>query len=112
MNADANPFTASEWPWSESLDAMQATKNHHKVLLENDQVRVLEAWVAPGDTVPVHTHRWPGVIHVVSSSHFVRRDANGTVLVDSRRGDASLQKGCCSLGSGASAPLAGECRRA
>ena len=38
--------------------------------------------------MPVHTHRSPAVIHIVSSSDFVRRDPAGTVLVDSRRGAA------------------------
>ena len=74
------------WPWPESLDAMQAAPDHHRVLLENEHVRVLEGWVAPGDTVPVHTHRWPGVLHIVSSSHFVRFDAEGRLIYDSRNG--------------------------
>jgi hypothetical protein len=74
------------WKWPESLDAMQAAPGHHKVLLENDHVRVLEAWCAPGDTVPVHTHRWPSVLHVISSSDFVRREPSGTVVLDSRTG--------------------------
>lgn len=49
------------WSRPESLDAMQATPERHKVLFENQQVRVLEAWVVPGDTVPAHAHRWPTV---------------------------------------------------
>ena len=77
---------AAGWGWRESLDAMQAAPDHHTVLLENEHVRVLEAFGAPGETVPVHTHRWPAVIRIVSSSDFVRRDPAGTVLVDSRRG--------------------------
>jgi hypothetical protein len=78
--------SAGRWIWPESLDAMQAAPEHHKVLLENEHVRVLEAWVAPGDTVPVHTHRWPSVLHVVISSDFVRHDPNGKVVLDSRNG--------------------------
>lgn len=72
---------------------MQAAPGHHKALLENEHVRVLEAWATPGDAVPVHTHRWPGVMHIVSGSHFVRRDADGVVLVDSREGGAPLKAG-------------------
>ncbi len=88
-----DPSAAREWTWPDSLDAMQAARDHHKVLLENDHVRVLEAWVSPGDTVPVHTHRWPGALHIVSGGHFVRRDAKGTVLVDSRQKGTPLQAG-------------------
>lgn len=72
----------SEWP--DSLDAIAAAPEHHSVLLENDRVRVLETRVRSGDTVPVHTHRWPGVQYIVSFADFVRRDADREVLVDSR----------------------------
>ena len=70
--------------WLESLDAMTAAPEHHRVLLENDRVRVLEAWIAAGDTVPLHSHRWPSVIHVISASDFVRYDPQGCIAMDSR----------------------------
>lgn len=73
------------WAWPESLDALSAAAGYHKVLLENEHVRVLEASTAPGETVPVHTHCWPAVVYVVSWSDFVRRDADGAVLVDTRQ---------------------------
>jgi mannose-6-phosphate isomerase-like protein (cupin superfamily) len=66
------------------LDAMAAAPGHHRVLLENDRVRVLDACVAPGGETPVHTHRWPSVLYVVTSSHFVRYDPDGKVVLDSR----------------------------
>ncbi len=74
--------SAAEWPWPDSLDAVVA--DHHAVLLENDRVRVLDARVKPGDTVPVHTNRWPAVQYILSFSDFVRRDADGVLLLDSR----------------------------
>ena len=82
----ATADSSDRWSWPETLDAMQAAPDHHKVLLEYEQVRVLEVWVAPGDTDPVHTHRWPSVLHVLSSSDFVRRDPAGVVALDSRNG--------------------------
>jgi hypothetical protein len=72
------------WPWSASLDALSAAPGHHTLLLENDRVRVLETRIPPGDIVPVHTHCWPSVLYVLSWSDFVRRDAAGTVVLDSR----------------------------
>jgi hypothetical protein len=60
-----------------TLDAVVAVPDHHAVLFENDRVRVLDARVG-GDTVPLHTHRWPGVQYVVSFADFVRRDAAST----------------------------------
>jgi hypothetical protein len=75
---------AAVWEWPDDLDAVIAAPAHHAVLLENDEVRVLEAHIDPGDTVPLHTHRWPGVQYFLSLSSFLRRDAAGEVVVDSR----------------------------
>ena len=36
----------------------------------------------PGETTPVHTHRWAGVLYVLAAGRFVRRDGGGTVLVE------------------------------
>jgi hypothetical protein len=72
------------WPWPDSLDALIAAPDHHRLLLENEQVRVLETRIPPGDTVPLHTHCWPAIFHVIRSSDFIRRDGDGKVLVDTR----------------------------
>jgi mannose-6-phosphate isomerase-like protein (cupin superfamily) len=78
-----------EWPWPDALDAVVAAPAQHRVLLENDRVRVLDTTIAPGERTPVHTHRWPAVHYVVSWGDFVRRDAEDNVLVDSRSAAAS-----------------------
>lgn len=75
---------AARWPWPDSSDALIAAPQHHTLVFENDVVRVLETRILPGDRTPVHTHRWPSVLHVLSWSDFIRRDASGTVVVDSR----------------------------
>lgn len=77
----------------EALDAMAVAKDHHVVLLENDQVRVLDACVPSGETTPVHTHRWPGVLYVLSWSDFVRYDAAGNVIHDSRTMGSTPERG-------------------
>ena len=76
--------TSATWPWPDSLDALQAAPNHHRLVLENEHVRVLDTRIAPGETVPLHTHRWPAVLHLQSWSDFVRRDEKGHVLLDTR----------------------------
>ena len=70
--------------WPPELDALVAAPRHHRLLFENDRVRVLDTRIAPGDTVPLHTHRWPAVHQIMSWSDFVRRDADGKVTVDTR----------------------------
>jgi hypothetical protein len=72
----------SEWP--EELDAVAAAPRHHRVMLENESVRVLETIIEPGEIVPLHTHRWPATMYLVSWSDFVRRDELGNVTLDTR----------------------------
>jgi hypothetical protein len=82
------PAGQQEWPWSDSLDALTAAPDHHKLLLENERVRVLDTWVPAGDRTPIHTHRWPAALYVLSWSDFVRYNDKGEVLLDSRTVDA------------------------
>ena len=56
-------------------------------------MRVLDTHIAPGATTPLHTHRWPATLYVVSSDDFVRRDEHGTVLLDTREAGISLAAG-------------------
>ena len=80
----AADLSADDWPWPEELDAMRAAPGFHDVLLENDHVRMLAARIGPGERTPIHTHRWPSAHHVMSWSDFVRRDGDGTIVLDSR----------------------------
>jgi hypothetical protein len=70
-------------PWPPELDGVVAAPDHHRVLFENDEVRVIETVVTAGDQTPVHTHPRT-LMYVVSGRHFVRRDDGGQVLVDTR----------------------------
>ena len=78
----------ADWPWPDSLDALAAAPAHHTRLLENDRVRVIHTHIPPGEVVPVHTHRFSGVVYVVRASDFIRRDDRGNVLFDSRKAPA------------------------
>ncbi|HEY6426881.1 MAG TPA: hypothetical protein VIX84_06580 [Acidimicrobiales bacterium] len=86
------------WPWPPELDAMTAAPAYHDLLFENEHVRVLEAHVGPGETVPVHTHCWPGVLYILGVSDFVRRDPEGNVLLDTR-GTTQAAPGSCVWGA-------------
>jgi hypothetical protein len=72
------------WPWPAELDAMTAATDNHRVLFENEHVRVLDTHCDPRTTVPVHTHCWPGVLYILGVSDFIRRDPEGNVLLDTR----------------------------
>jgi hypothetical protein len=74
----------SNGEWPPELDALGAASSYHRLILENDRVRVLDTEIAPGARTPVHTHQWPAVHIVVSWGEFIRRDADNRVLVDTR----------------------------
>ena len=65
-------------------DPTETDPDKYKVIFENEHVRVLDAHVRPGETVPLHTHCWPGVLYILGVSDFVRRDPAGTVVLDTR----------------------------
>ena len=85
MSSELSSTTKQIWPWPDSLDALTAAPAHHTVLLENERVRVVHTHIPPGQTVPVHTHRWPSVLFIVTWSDLVRRDPLGDVMLDTRR---------------------------
>jgi mannose-6-phosphate isomerase-like protein (cupin superfamily) len=74
----------SDVGWPAELDALIAAPNHHRLLLENEHVRVLDTEIKPGEKTPLHTHRWPAVHYIISWSDFVRRDSSGATMVDTR----------------------------
>lgn len=47
--------------WDAGLDAVIAAPANHKVIFENDRLRVLEVTLHPDEEEPVHHHRWPSV---------------------------------------------------
>jgi hypothetical protein len=47
--------------WDPKLDAVVAAPKNHKVLFENEHLRVLEVTLDVNEEEPVHHHRWPSV---------------------------------------------------
>jgi hypothetical protein len=77
--------------WPPELDALIAAAQHHKLLFENEYVRVLDTNIPPGEVTDVHTHSMPASLVVVSWSDFIRYDADGNVMVDSREKGLSFE---------------------
>ncbi len=75
---------ADQQEWPDELDALIVAPQYHTFLFENETVRVLDARVPAGHTVPLHTDRWPNVLYIQRWSDFVRRDSEGQIVVDSR----------------------------
>ena len=71
--------------WDPALDAVAAAPKHHKVLFENENLRVLEVILDADDEEPVHHHRWPSVFvfdAIQGPVHVMTPD--GTVLPPNR----------------------------
>jgi hypothetical protein len=62
-NGKSDPST-----WDPKFDAVAAAPNHHKVIFENEKLRVLDVTLEPQDEEPLHHHRWPSVF-VLDSIH-------------------------------------------
>lgn len=58
----AKKIEEAKWKWPDSLDAVKAAPHSHRVLFENDKVRILEVLVAPYGFEPMHTHRFPSIM--------------------------------------------------
>ena len=76
---------ATTWPWPEELDALVASREHHTLMFEDDEVRVIDTRIRPGERTAVHTHRYPSILYIVATSDFLRYDAEGNVITDSRK---------------------------
>ncbi|AIF49160.1 hypothetical protein HY57_18870 [Dyella japonica A8] len=67
---------------------VKVAPNNTKVLLENDQVRVIEVTVKPGETIPMHSHP-ANVVYFVTGGKTKTTTADGKVTdTDHKAGEA------------------------
>lgn len=77
--------TGNPADWPAELDAVIAAPKNHKILLENDKVRVLEVILQPNETEPLHHHRWPSALYIQEAGDFTDSDGEGNIIFDSRK---------------------------
>ena len=70
--------------WPPELDALIAAPQHHRLLFENEFVRILDTHIPPGEKTNLHTHQNPASMYFLSYSDFIRYDGHGNITVDSR----------------------------
>jgi mannose-6-phosphate isomerase-like protein (cupin superfamily) len=78
----ANPPIKATCPWGPEYDSVRAAPKNHKVLLENDRVRVLDVTVQPGEREPLHAHCRPSVLYITQRGALRDRDKDGHVVLD------------------------------
>jgi len=74
--------TGQPWPWPAAMDAVAAAPASHRVVLDNDRVRVLEVVIEPGAREPEHTHQAPSVM-IIDEPAPTRYYQGGTLLSES-----------------------------
>ena len=58
-------FSASaKWLWPDSLDAMSAAPENHKLVYEDNDVRVLAVMLDGKKSEPIHTHKWKSIMWI------------------------------------------------
>lgn len=75
--------TQQPWPWPETMDALLAAPASHRVLLENDRVRVLEVAIEPRTREPGHTRQEVSVM-IIEEPARIRYYAGGTLRFESQ----------------------------
>jgi predicted metal-dependent enzyme (double-stranded beta helix superfamily) len=78
------------WPWPDEMDGVLAAPRSHRVLIDNDSVRVLEVTIGPGLAEPEHTHRRPSVM-IVDGPARIRYYAHGVLEFESPPGEPAGQ---------------------
>ena len=66
--------------WAPERDAVAAAPDHHRVLFEDDDLRVLLVELQPGDEEPLHHHRWSSVFVFDKTSRIRVSDAEGSAI--------------------------------
>ena len=77
--------TGNPADWPKDQDAVISGKKNHKILLENDSVRVLEVTVLPGEKEAVHHHQYRSVLYMMEAGDFIDRDGSGNIILDTRK---------------------------
>jgi predicted metal-dependent enzyme (double-stranded beta helix superfamily) len=64
----------------EDYEPVGVAGNNHLVKFENENVRILEVVIAPGDTVPFHQHTMESVFVTLQPASLVFRDLEGNII--------------------------------
>jgi len=81
--------TQQPWPWPETMDALLAAPASHRVLLNNDRVRVLEVVIEPGAREPEHTHQAASLM-ILDEPAQIRYYLGGTLRLESQKRSGTL----------------------
>lgn len=68
--------------WPDSLDPVTAAPKNHKVVIENERVRVLDVTVAPGELENLHAHCRSSVMYLMNEGIYKDYGPNGELIAE------------------------------
>ena len=83
--AQKNNRSKGVCPWPGKLDGVKVAPETHKVIFENEHVRVLEVTIPPHSKEPVHTHCLPSTLYIERIGDMIVGAPDGKILFDSRQ---------------------------
>jgi len=97
VSPTSGKLDTAKWTWPDSLDAVVAAPHSHGIIYEDEKVRILNVTVAPGQTEPIHTHKWRSVAWAARSPaftlyHYARGANNQLIQTDSFTARLPLNK--------------------
>ena len=83
--ANVKTTTTEKWEWPENLDALTAAPENHKVVYEDDSVRVLAVILDGKKSEPIHTHKWKSIMWISKpivpcQINNYKKDGNGKLV--------------------------------
>jgi hypothetical protein len=85
--SDPATDSASDRGWLAYHDGVRADPDHHRVLVENAAVRVVETRIPAGAGTPIHAHPYRRLMIALSGHSFARHDPDGNVLEETELAD-------------------------
>ncbi|MHA6205537.1 cupin domain-containing protein [Dyella soli] len=67
-------------------DMAKVAPKNSKVVLDNEQVRVIEVWLKPGETLPMHSHP-ANVVYFITGGKMKTTTGDGKVTEVERKAD-------------------------
>ncbi len=90
-NQQVQYFTGNPADWPKEQDAVVSAPGNHRILLENESVRVPGVTFGPREPAPVHHHQWPIVFYIHTAGDFIGLEGAGNVIMDTRKLPAPLK---------------------
>jgi hypothetical protein len=56
------PKVSDRWPYPLVYDSIQAAPNNFRLLYEDGKIRLIEVFIRPGETTPMHGYLYPAVL--------------------------------------------------